>query len=142
MTIPVTVIRGGAVRAAGHRDGQALCYDWGFTLDGVAHEQRSYVLLDIGWQIDQPAVFPPRQRGWWYCDLVAVQDDSGGTVRVDDLWIDVIVGPPDHPYRVLDLDEYAAAVANGELDGPAALDGRDLRLAALPFAPRWEEGQF
>jgi len=44
-------------------------------------------------------------------------------VAVDDLWIDVVVGPADHPYRVLDLDEYAAAVESGVLSPAEAVDG-------------------
>jgi predicted RNA-binding protein associated with RNAse of E/G family len=49
--------------------------------------------------------------------------DEGDVVAVDDLWIDVIVGPPDHPYRVLDLDEYAAAAEGGALNPADAVDG-------------------
>ncbi|MEU7871432.1 hypothetical protein [Dactylosporangium sp. NPDC049140] len=68
MFTPVTVIRDGAVRAAGHRHGAAIVYDWGFTWEGAAREQRSFVLLDTGFQINQPVVFPEQQRGWWYCN--------------------------------------------------------------------------
>src|ERR1041384_5954219 len=78
----------------------------------------------------------------------------------------VIVGPPDHPYRVLDLDEYADAIAAGDIDTATGVDGlrrtqtfldrhlnrrHDIRrgvcpafppraiaaLAELPFDPRW-----
>jgi hypothetical protein len=45
-------------------------------------------------------------------------------VTVDDLWIDVIVGPPDLPYRMLDLHEYAAAMASGALDNHRRLTSR------------------
>ncbi|MDQ2874456.1 MAG: DUF402 domain-containing protein [Actinomycetota bacterium] len=163
---PVTVIRDGKVRASGHRDGDAVVYDWGFSLHGVDHQQRSFVLLDTGFQISQPVIFPEQQRGWSYCDLVHVVD-KGDAVHVDDHWIDVIVGPPDHPYRVLDLDEYADAIAAGQVDTATGIDGlrrtqafldRHLNrrhdvsrgswpdfpprsiaaLASLPFAPRWE----
>jgi hypothetical protein len=163
----VTVVRDGAVRAAGFRDGDAVVYDWGFVWQGVPREQRSFVLLDTGFQINQPVIFPEQQRGWWYCDLVRVEDD-GDTVHVDDHWIDVIVGPPDHPYRVLDLDEYADAMASGHIDPATGADGlrrtqtfldrhlnrrhdtrRDTwpdfpprtitRLAGLPFRPDWEQ---
>ncbi|MEY9862688.1 protein associated with RNAse G/E [Catenulispora sp. GAS73] len=68
-----------------------------------------------------PVAFPPRQRGWWYCDLVTVVDD-GEVLRVDDMWIDVIVGPPDHRYRLLDLDDYGQATSDGRLS-PSAADG-------------------
>jgi hypothetical protein len=119
---PVTVIRDHKVRAAGRRLDDVIVYDWGFELDGRHHEQRSYLLLDDGFQVSQPVIFPEVQRGWWYCDLVRVTD-NGDEVIVEDLWIDVIVGPPDHPYRVLDLDEYATAAARGELSPAEAVDG-------------------
>ena len=119
MFTPVTVIRDGRVRAAGHRDSDAIVYD------------------------------------------------EGDVVHVFDHWIDVIVGPPEHPYRVLDLDEYADAIAGGVIDAAAGVDGlrrtqrfldrhlnrrHDTRrdawpdfppraiagLAELPFRPQWE----
>jgi hypothetical protein len=166
MPTPVTVIRDGRVKAAGFREGDAVVYDWGFTWHGEPKEQRSFILLDAGFQINQPVIFPQEQRGWWYCDLVRILDE-GHTVHVDDHWIDVIVGPPDHPYRVLDLHEYGDALAGGEIDVATGVDGLrrtqafldshlnrrcDIRrdawpdfppraiaaLAALPFAPQWE----
>jgi hypothetical protein len=111
-------------------------------------------------------IFTGHQRGWWYCDLVRVVDD-GDTVHVDDHWIDIIVGPPDLPYRVLDLHEYADAMVAGDIDPATGADGLrrtqmfldrhlhrwpDIRrdawpdfppraiaaLAELPFAPEWD----
>ncbi|HEY2792872.1 MAG TPA: DUF402 domain-containing protein [Micromonosporaceae bacterium] len=119
---PVTVIRDHSVRAAGRRLDDVIVYDWGFSMHGRDHEQRSYLLLDDGFQINQPVIFPDEMRGWWYCDLVRITD-HGATVEVEDLWIDVIVGPPDHPYRVLDLDEYAEAAASGAMSPAEAADG-------------------
>jgi hypothetical protein len=119
---PVTVIRDHKLRAAGRRLGDVIAYDWGFDLDDRHYEQRSFVLLDDGFQINQPVIFPDAQQGWWYCDLVRIVD-QGDEVTVDDLWIDVIVGPADHPYRLLDLDEYATAVAQGALPMTDAIDG-------------------
>ena len=89
-------------------------------------------------------LFPPAERGCWYGDLVRVADE-GDLIRVDDLWIDVIVGPPDHPYRVLDLDEYGQALAGGDLSVADAADGLarlqrflDRRLNRLPDdVPHW-----
>ena len=118
----VTVVRDHRVRAAGRRRDDVIVYDWGFELDGQHFEQRSFVLLDDGFQINQPVIFPAEQQGWWYCDLVRVTD-HGHEVIVEDLWIDVIVGPPDHPYRVLDLDEYAEATRSGVLSPADAVDG-------------------
>ena len=166
MSAPVTVIRDGSIRATGHRDGDVIVYDWGFSWEGTDREQRSFILLDTGFQINQPVIFPENQRGWWYCDLVRIITE-GDVVHVYDAWIDVIVGPPDHPYRVLDLDEYADAIAAGDIDTAAGIDGlrrtqtfldrhlnrrHDTRrdcwpdfppraiaaLAELPFDPQWE----
>ncbi|GAA2798977.1 hypothetical protein GCM10010441_25000 [Kitasatospora paracochleata] len=120
---PVTVLRDGRLRAAGIRRGSVVAYDWGFHQDGTDHVQRTFVLLDDHMQIDQPVAFPPGQRGWWYCDLVSLEWAAPGLLRTDDRWIDVIVGPPDHPYRLLDLDDYAAALADGRLAPAEAADG-------------------
>ncbi|MBW8803191.1 MAG: DUF402 domain-containing protein [Catenulisporales bacterium] len=118
----VTVVRDGRIRAAGLRQDGVVAYDWGFTQHGRDYAQRSFVLLDDGIQINQPVAFPPQQQGWWYCDLVTVVDD-GEVLRVDDMWIDVIIGPPDHPYRLLDLDDYGQAMHDGRLSPSAAVDG-------------------
>lgn len=120
--LPTKVIRNRKVHAAGRRLDQVIVYDWGFEYEGRQWEQRSFVLLDDGVQINQPVIFPSERQGWWYCDLVKV-GDNGDAVTVDDLWIDVIVGPPDHPYRMLDLDEYAAALESGTLSAADAADG-------------------
>jgi hypothetical protein len=119
---PTTVVPHGKGRGAGRRLGQAVAYDWGFEWEGRQREQRSFVLLDDGFQINQPVIFPPERQGWWYCDLVRVVDE-GDVVTVDDLWIDIIVGPPDRPYRMLDLHEYAAALDSGALSTADAVDG-------------------
>jgi hypothetical protein len=116
------VIRDHKFRVDGRRLDGVIVYDFGFEWDGRDILQRVYVLLDEGFQLNQPLIFPAEQRGWWYCDLVRVTD-TGDEVLVEDLWIDVIVGPPDHPYRVLDLDEYAAAAAAGEMTPEEAADG-------------------
>jgi hypothetical protein len=118
----VTVVRDRAVRAEGVRWRGVVAYDWGFDDADGSHRQRSFVLLDDGVQINQPVRFPPEQRDWWYCDLVSVVEDDR-VVQVDDLWIDFVVGPPDHPYRVLDLDEYADALSDGRLALAQAADG-------------------
>ena len=118
----VTVVRDGRMRAVGLRRDGVVAYDWGFSQHGRDYVQRSFVLLDDGVQINQPVAFPPQQQGWWYCDLVTVVD-TGEVLRVDDMWIDVIVGPPDHPYRVLDLDDYGQAMSDGRLSLSAAADG-------------------
>jgi len=118
----LTVIRDRGLRAAGIRWRGVVAYDWGFEERGRRYVQRSFVLLDDGVQINQPVRFPEEQQGWWYCDLVSVVDD-GFVLHVDDMWIDFIVGPPDHPYRVLDLDDYAESMATGQLTPASAEEG-------------------
>src|SRR4051812_5871327 len=103
MPTPVTVVRDGKISAAGWRDGDAVVHDWGFTRGGADYVQRSFVLLDIGFQLSPPA---PNPRGWWHCDLVRVVDEVD-TIHVYDDWIDVIVGPPGQPHLIHGLDAYA-----------------------------------
>ncbi|MFE0464409.1 DUF402 domain-containing protein [Kitasatospora sp. NPDC058965] len=121
----MTVQRDGRLTAAGIRRGNVVAYDWGFRQGGTDYVQRTFLLLDEYLQIDQPVAFPSEQRGWWYCDLVSLEwaGPGSGVVTVRDRWIDVIVGPPDQPYRLLDLDDYAAALADGRLGPAEAADG-------------------
>ena len=143
---PVTVIRNNAVRATGRRLGAAIVYDWGFDHHGRQYEQRSFLLLDDGVQISQSVLFRGAHHGWWYCDLVRITD-RGHEVTVDDLWIDVLVGPADLPYRVLDLDEFGVAVASGALSPAEAADALarlqrflDRRLNRRPgLQPSWPD---
>ena len=60
----VTVLRDGLLRAVGMRFGRVVAYDWGFEQNGRAWEQRSFVLMDEGFQINQPVIFGEEQRGW------------------------------------------------------------------------------
>jgi hypothetical protein len=118
----VTVHRGRGLRALGIRRDNVVAYDFGFHWQGGDYHQRAFVLLDERMQINQPVIFPPEQRGWWYCDLVEIAVD-GDDVHVDDKWIDVIIGPPDHPYRLLDLHDYADAIEDGRLRLAEAVEG-------------------
>lgn len=98
------------LRARGTVKGNVVAYWWGFRHQGKDVEQLSFILVDEGFVINQPVVFPDQQRGWWYCDLVDIQRDEE-SVTFRDRYVDIIVGPPGHPYRVLDLDEFAEASA-------------------------------
>ncbi|PYC79454.1 hypothetical protein C7C46_13885 [Streptomyces tateyamensis] len=121
----VSILHNGRLRAASIRRGDVVAYDWGFHQDGAEHVQRTFVLLDEGLQVNQPVLFPPEQRGWWYRDLLTLAWDGADRrlLRTQDLWLDVIVGPPDHPYRLLDLDDYADAPADGRLSPDRAAEG-------------------
>lgn len=111
------------VRAVGVRHGSAVGFRWGFWPDEHI-VQTSFLLPEEGFLIAQPVGFPAGQPGWWYCDLVSVDGDGDGAPYVvRDLYIDVIIGPPEHPYRVLDLDEHADAMATGVVPVEQGLDG-------------------
>lgn len=114
--------RGDRLIASGARVGDVVGFWWGFHEDGRDWEQLSFILLDDGLLLAQPVHFPAEQRGWWYCDLVEV-DDQGDDLFITDLYIDVLVGPVNTAYRLLDLDELAAATASGHVDISTALDG-------------------
>lgn len=58
----------------------------------------------------------------WYIDLIEVVDDGSG-LYCRDLWIDVMVPTDGRHYRMLDLDEFADAIAGGDLPVEVAVDG-------------------
>ena len=89
---------------------------------GQLPRDRSYLLLDEGIQMSCPPGFAEHHAGWWYVDLVEFTE-HGDEVTVMDQYLDVIVGPPDQPYRVLDMDEFGDAVASGELTAERAIEG-------------------
>ncbi len=121
------VMRGAYGPNPGVRIGRVAAYDFVipepyFVRPGLARRDRSYLLLDHGIQLSQPPGFPEEQAGWWYIDLVDIAED-GADLTVTDHYLDVIVGPPGHAYRLLDMDELADAVAAGRLSLEAALTG-------------------
>lgn len=100
---------------------------------GRTRLERTFVLLDVGVSFSQPcwkratntdgSVVETDPRGEsWYVDLITVEA-RGPRFTLRDLYIDVII-PADgrHP-RMLDLDEYADALADGTLTVAEAVDG-------------------
>jgi Protein of unknown function (DUF402) len=92
------------------------------------------VLLDVGVSFANPcwcrvrnadgSVTEVDQRGEhsWYVDLITVEvQDDVYTFR--DLYADVIVPTDGRHYRMLDLDEYADAIADKTLSLEEAVDG-------------------
>lgn len=52
-------------------------------------------------------------------DLVAIDESANGGVgvlRVRDLYLDLIVSTDGRPYRMLDLDEFGAALVDGRVE--------------------------
>ena len=119
--VPLRVWRDGLGPLPGIRRGNVLAYEFDVAPRWFTHHatrpehpvrQRAFVLIDEQIQLNQPVVFPDSHRGWWYADLVSIEDHDTEVLIRDD-YLDVVVGPPNRPYRVLDLDEYATALATG-----------------------------
>ncbi|GAB3913285.1 hypothetical protein GCM10029964_122550 [Kibdelosporangium lantanae] len=104
---------------------------------GAGRRQRAFLLLDESAQLNQPVVFKPARAGWWYVDLVEIRE-QGDTIHVVDHYVDIIVGPPGLPYRVLDLHELGEALTRGALTAPQA--ARAL-VATQAFVDRHLQGK-
>jgi hypothetical protein len=75
---------------------------------------RSYLLLDQGIQLTRPVAFEGPVEGWWYVDLVEIENTEPGFI-VHDLYVDFLVPPGADRYHVLDLDELADALRDGKI---------------------------
>ena len=64
----------------------------------------------------------PQGRDSWYVDLVTVEA-AGPRYTFRDMYIDVIVPTDGRHYRMLDLEEYGDAIADGYLTVADAVDG-------------------
>lgn len=123
----------------GYRDGEALAYEFQLPKSfepwpGRSRIERTFVLLDFGVSFANPCwrrwhkpdgtigTSEPEGRDSWYVDLVSIER-SGNTYTILDLYIDVIVTTDNRGYRVMDLDEYADAMASGVLGLEEGLDG-------------------
>jgi Protein of unknown function (DUF402) len=123
---PVQVVRGTSGPFPGVRLGDAVAYE--FELDeslvprpGTTRLERVFVLLDVGVQLSNPPYWQGKDAACWYVDLVTVSA-SDGRFTVWDLYVDLIVATDGRPYRMLDLDEFAAAVHEGALSWSDAVD--------------------
>jgi len=101
---------------------------------GRTRLERTFVLLDVGVSFANPCWVretradgslvqaDPHGRDSWYVDLVTV-DMQRDRYTFRDLYIDVMVPTDGRHYRMLDLDEYADAMADGRLSLDDAIDG-------------------
>lgn len=94
--------------------------------------ERTFVLLDLGVSFANPcwvrrkldgALIDREDQGidTWYVDLITVERD-GDQYTCRDLYIDVMVPMDGRHYRMLDLDEFAAAMTAGSLSMEQATD--------------------
>lgn len=123
----------------GFRLGNVVAYEWALPerfepWPGRTRLERTFVLLDLGVSFANPCWVrefkpdgsvveaDPRGRDSWYVDLITVEMQSN-RYMFRDLYIDVMVPTDGRHYRILDLDEYADAMADGTLSLSAAIDG-------------------
>ncbi len=118
----------------GVRDGEVLAYEFRLPDSFVPWPGRSllervFVLLDLGVSMSVPAwqanaVVDRSDAGAdsWYVDLVHLTVEPG-RVLVRDLYLDVVVPVDGRHQRLLDLDEFGDAIADGQLDLATAVDG-------------------
>jgi Protein of unknown function (DUF402) len=109
------------LRATGVRHEDVVGFCWSHDQHGQHLTHVSFLLTSDGMMLTRPTDSFKGEGAQWYCDLVSISGDDPVIVR--DLYVDIIVGLPTEPYRVLDLDEYADAVAAGDLTLAEGLDG-------------------
>ncbi|TWD74836.1 hypothetical protein FB561_6270 [Kribbella amoyensis] len=88
---------------------------------GLPTTDRCFVLADEGVQITRPNTFSGTLRGGWYIDVVDVEEAEPGRLVVHDRAIDFVLPATSLRYEVLDLDEFADALENGEIDTATAI---------------------
>jgi len=123
----------------GFRLGDVIAYEFELPAQfepwpGRGRIERTFVLLDVGVSFANPCwvrrqepdgsivEIDPSGRDSWYLDLVSVELD-GGRYTFRDLYIDVIVPTDGRHYRMLDMEEYGDAIADGALSLVDAVDG-------------------
>jgi hypothetical protein len=141
----VEVMRGGSDPERGllgplpgvrHKD--VLAYEFELPAEflpwpGRTNLQRVFVLLDLGVSLSRPVwrevTLANGDTGLglddpdsWFVDLVQITR-AGNRYTSRDLYLDVIVPLDGRHQRVLDLDEFADALAEGSLDASDAVDG-------------------
>jgi hypothetical protein len=101
---------------------------------GRTQLERTFVLLDLGVSCANPCWVrqteadgsvveaDPRGQDSWYVDLITVEM-QGNRYTFRDLYIDMMVPTDGRHCRMLDLDEYADAMADGGLSLSVAIDG-------------------
>ena len=123
----------------GVRLGEVIAYEFELPArfepwPGRTRLERTFVLLDVGVSFANPCwvrtrnpdgsilQMDPKGRDSWYVDLLTV-DVQGDRYTFRDLYIDVIIPTDGRHHRMLDLDEYADALADGTLSLEEGLDG-------------------
>jgi len=69
----------------------------------LLHESAKLMFEPWGW------------KGQWYVDIVRVIREAEDTIRLQDLYIDVIVDGDGPAYRIIDLDDLARTIDDGTI---------------------------
>ena len=123
---PIVVMRGDAGPFPGLQLGDVIAYEFSLPESfkprpGKTQIERVFVLLDVGIQLANPLWWHGTDATTWYVDLVSVAV-AGNTFTIHDQYIDVIVPTDGRHYTMLDLDEFADALASGVLSREDAVD--------------------
>lgn len=100
------------------RIGDVVAYDlpilpqW--QIPGHPTVDRAYLLLGQGIQLIKTVTFDGPLKGWWYVDVIELEEVAAGLV-VHDLYVDFLVPPGAERYHVLDLDELGDALSQGRI---------------------------
>lgn len=84
--------------------------------------ERIFVLLDLGVSFANPVWFQGEEANTWYVDLVSVAQAENRYI-FRDLYLDVMAPVDGRHQRLLDLDDFAEALADGSLAPEEAADG-------------------
>jgi hypothetical protein len=123
----------------GYRLGDVVAYEWELPerfepWPGRTLVERTFVLLDLEVSFANPCWVrehqrdgsildaDPHGRDSWYVDLITVERE-GERYLFRDLYVDVVVPTDGRHQRMLDLDEFADAFADGTLTAEILIDG-------------------
>jgi hypothetical protein len=88
---------------------------------GLPTVDRCFVIADDGVQITRPNTFSGVLEGGWYVDLVDVEESEPGQLLIHDRDIDLLMPSKSIRYEMLDLGEFADALADGSMDVATAV---------------------
>jgi hypothetical protein len=116
-------------RVVWRRDGEVLpalreddVLAWDYLAPDTGTIGRSYVLLDFGVKLTIPPIWIQRGDPAWAVDITIVTQEND-LYRLIDFDIDAFVPTDGRPYHVVDLDEFAGEVGDGEFTVAEAIDG-------------------
>ncbi|GAA1589949.1 hypothetical protein GCM10009804_52670 [Kribbella hippodromi] len=85
-----------------------------YQVPGHPTVDRCYLLLDENVQLIKTVTFDGALKGWWYVDLIEIEEVDRGLV-VHDMYVDFLIPPAVDRYQILDLEELGESMADGKV---------------------------